>query len=1261
MIAISLTYITVIIMLLNILKKKALSLFKYRVVVGKDPLHVAPPALIVFPLLSSTFFCGFAGMIAIRRTMPSSLGREDSRSGEALAAMFNRSVSFDLDAVFSGRFSPSSYLGGRESQAAMEQELQTIKEEKNWQAIFYDTQTFSELQSLCEKMKSFLAGEEKSYEGHSGSIPTSALEEVNQGLNVLRDLTWGLEKDIIANVGKICEIAGVDSPEKLSPASLSKYRKLNFLLNSIDRLEVRGRDSAGIQISFVPQVSADMEAVLEVARKQPLSAEMEKRCLDGDPVDGSIDFPLQNATGRNLNAEAISFNYKTAEIIGKLGRNVRELRKKIAGDAIFKLFSSVPTAFETAFTHTRWASVGSITEENCHPIGNFTLTDNCREKYFPAYGKGFWTIHVVLNGDIDNYLDLRQQCGADGMEIAPELTTDTKIIPLRIEHYLRAGHDLAESFRLALLDFEGSHAIAMTSALEPGKVFLALRGSGQSIYVGIAADRYLFSSELYGLVEETPHFIKMDGEKEPPGGGPGAKGQIFIIDQQSVGGIEGIRSFYYDKTPLVLTDESVKKAEITTRDIDRGSFPHYFLKEIGESSLSVHKTLLGKYRMEADGGGEKAVFSLGEDVIPTAIRDALISREINRIFVIGHGTAAVAGNAIADAFGRNLRGSGITIQAMLASELSGFSLERDLRNTLVIPVTQSGTTTDTNRAVAMARQRGARIIAIVNRRQSDITMKADGVFYTSDGRDIEMAVASTKAFYSQIVAGSVLSLAIASLLSSLSAEQAARELRVLEKAPEMMKQALSRKEEIRAAVAKTVKHKRYWAIVGSGPNKAAADEIRIKLSELCYLTISSDVVENKKHIDLSAEPLIIVCAAGSPESVVGDILKDVAIFRSHKASVVVFADEKDSRFNSVADAVIPIPDAPFPLPVILNTVAGHLFGYYAACAIDDDALFLREFKSRLNVVMVDMIRRNLSAYESYVDETLHTLVNHFAVEFFAKKKQGYFSQGGVQTISDLALLLKYVGGKLPLDDFRHDFPECQERSPVDQLDATLGRAVDELSRPIDAIRHQAKTVTVGTSRKETLPDGAISALLAELSFGVHSMLSSNILLLERLQNAISSVEGYTLYAIDDLDLNGKPVDETTIMIKRRGGISLQMPSRAEKPTTLVGTKKGIVSLGRIYAGMGKTDNAPLVMIPLLGQKERVENLLLVHVKFNEGLPLHERLRLIGKRVNEIKDLVQECNLLWSDNLIADIPIGILLGESAESIVSRIRKNNILDT
>ena len=102
----------------------------------------------------------------------------------------------------------------------------------------------------------------------------------------------------------------------------------------------------------------------------------------------------------------------------------------------------------------------------------------------------------------------------------------------------------------------------------------------------------------------------------------------------------------------------------------------------------------------------------------------------------------------------------------MASELSGFLLKDDLADTLVIPITQSGTTTDTNRAVAMAKERGAFVISIVNRRQSDITAKSHGVFYTSDGRDIEMSVASTKAFYSQIIAGQVLALFFAQLLGA---------------------------------------------------------------------------------------------------------------------------------------------------------------------------------------------------------------------------------------------------------------------------------------------------------------------------------------------------------------------------------------------------------------------------------------------------------------------------------------------------------------
>jgi glucosamine--fructose-6-phosphate aminotransferase (isomerizing) len=336
-------------------------------------------------------------------------------------------------------------------------------------------------------------------------------------------------------------------------------------------------------------------------------------------------------------------------------------------------------------------------------------------------------------------------------------------------------------------------------------------------------------------------------------------------------------------------------------------------------------------------------------------------------------------------------------------------------------------------------------------------------------------------------------------------------------------------------------------------------------------------------------------------------------------------------------------------------VAGHLFGYYAACCIDADALFLREFKSRLNLVMVEQAKHGLSLYEGIADSRLRRTIGDFTDQFQQRRHGGAFSQTGVGTISDLTLLLKYAAGKLPLDDFHHDFPGAEPASPIDLLDVTLGHAVDELSRPVDAIRHQAKTVTVGTSRKETPPLGIIFDLLSELAFSAKSLLGSNLLAVSRIQGALTAIHGYTLYGVDHLDAEGKPGDDATIMILKRGGISLGMPSRAEKPGLLKGTKKGITASGRIYVGQGKSDGAPIVIVPLLGGEDRVRHLLLVHVTFNESLSIRERKEILGERVNDIRDLIQEYNLPWEDRCLGEIPLGFLLGESAEAIAGKLRE------
>jgi glucosamine--fructose-6-phosphate aminotransferase (isomerizing) len=1240
-------------------------LMKWKIYVGVNVYAVPECSIVFFPLMPDVVCCGFAGVLAIK-----GIGkREEGNLIKKLAQLFRDVKKNNMKALSAGSVKPGQYLGGGRYLKEMEETLFQLKTDAAFQEIYFKPLMAGQLSDLTEEMKVFFLEEEKCLEENAGNFPTEETETINSRHILIKDIIWGLEKDVLENIEKIRGLSGAGGVKEISPESFIKYKKINFLLNCLDRLEVRGRDSAGMQISFRLPDTASFENILSLLKEKGLYDDYSARIRAGDLINGSIclshAIPSMNSPrGKGID---LAFVYKTSSIIGELGQNVRDLRKFISHDIVFYELSKEETEFETFISHTRWASVGSITEENFHPINNFTISRNSGQedaawpeivKNYPFYGKGSWFINVILNGDIDNYQSLRNAIEEGEDLIAPHITTDTKIIPLQIEKYLFAGHDLAEAFRLAVNVFEGSHAIAMTSNTEPGKVFLALKGSGQSIYVGLAPEEYMFSSELYGLVEGTPFFLKMDGERPSSADDPEASGQIFILEQNSQGGLSGIRALFYDGTSLSIGNDSVQKAEITTRDIDRGDYPHYFLKEISEATLSVRKTLRGKYRIaKKENGRYKVAFNLGRDIIPEKWRQAFIRGETKRIIVIGHGTAAVAGEAVADGLQRYLKGTHIKIDAKVASELSGFFLEDDLKDTLVIPITQSGTTTDTNRAVAMAVERGATVIAIVNRRQSDITVKANGVFYTSDGRDIEMSVASTKAFYSQVVAGHVLGLCLAQLLTNVSDDFIADELHNLEHAPNMMKRVIEKKSQIKQSVEMLAKKRRYWAVVGDGPNKAAADEIRIKLSELCYKTISSDFIENKKHIDLSAEPLIIVCASGSPETVTGDIIKDVAIFKAHRAGVVVFADEGEGRFDGIADAVVEVPKAAMPMPVILNTLAGHLWGYYAACSINEDAIFLREFRSHLDHIMAEHEKKNYSIYERLADRNYRKLVRDFSTEFNQKRTDGAFSFTNVNTISDIVLLLKYAAGKLPLEDYWSDFKsEGGLPSPVEMLDISLGHSVDELSRPIDAIRHQAKTVTVGTSRKEQPLKGIIFDLLRQLEFSIKSIVTKNVLTIARIQPAIAALNGYTLYYINNLDAEGNPVDTSTITVKNRGGISLTMKSRTEGSGNLMGTKRTIVSTGQVYLGRGKSDGASIVVIPLLGDKGGIGSLLLIHVEFNESLSVKGKKEVLGYKFNDIRNLVNEYNLPWDDRYLESISAGVLLGEPVEVIAGQIRKS-----
>jgi len=1220
----------------------------WNVFIGRKLSSVPNHSIVIFPVQTNIFYCGLAGILAIKAERK----QKEKDIVSKIVEHYHTMKTNRIDKVLKHDIPPSDFLGPLEHIEEMESKLYVFKQDVSLQYALHQKALLDRVRDLAEEMNEFVSLEESIIETNAADFSTAGMEIISGRLIQLRDIVWGLKEDLLKNQDKIF---GLIAKEALPSLEVFKrYNRINSLLNSLDRLEVRGRDSLGIQITLCLKDMQSFENSIGMIKESGLEDKFKQRLHNGDLINGSI----------NHFAQTLTFTYKTASITGELGKNCRELRNTIRNDSILQFFIGLETGSDMYLAHTRWASVGAINESNCHPVNNYwtdsgesASQDSDRKKEYPYYGKGSWFINVALNGYVDNYQSLKNALLSQGVCIDHSVTTDTKIIPLQIEKHLYEGHSLLESFRRALCEFEGSHAIALQSNLEPDKVFLALRGSGQSLFVGLGTHQYIFASEVYGIVEETPYFIKMDGEKQRIPGDQSTQGQIFSLHNTG-DGLKGIKALYYDGNPLELNRGNIHKAEITTRDIDRGEFPHFLIKEIYDAPQSIRKTLRGKYRISNDKNENPVLqMNLGQEVVPQKTRDALIQGTIRKIFVIGQGTAAVAGAAIAEAFSIYLRGSSIRIQARKATDLSGFCLEDDLSDALVIAVTQSGTTTDTNRAVTMASQRGAHLIAIVNRRQSDITTKAHGVFYTSDGRDIEMSVASTKAFYSQIVAGYVLALYIAQLLGSIPDELIAKELANLERVPTLMNRVIEIRENIKSAAFNLVRKKRYWAVVGSGTNKVAADEVRIKLSELCYKTISSDIIEDKKHIDLSAEPLILALTAGSPELVLEDIVKDVAIFKAHAAEVVVIADEGEERFKHVCESVIPVPKSTFPISVILNTLAGHLWGYYAACSLHDQATFFKDFRIKLVEIVSQHAKKGYSIYESLADKEFHKLFREFSCGYKEWRVNGLLTNLSVETATDLALLLKHAAGKLPIEDFWDDFEDKRvSSSPIDMLDICLGKAIDELSRPVDAIRHQAKTVTVGTSRKVEKLGGILFDSLKELNFSIENISSKHGLSLKRMNNAVSRINGFTLYRVNGLDEDDKPTESSTISIVRRGGISRSMKSRVEGSKVLMGTKKTIVRTGNVYAGGGKSDSASIIIIPLLGEGHKISNLLLLHVDFKENLSVAEKKLILGEKYNDIGNLINEYNLKWKDEYLDDFTIRFLLGEAVDVIADEIKKS-----
>jgi len=1056
-----------------------------------------------------------------------------------------------------------------------------------------------------------IAAEESAIETRADLTP-AALEGLNADLIALRDVSWAIGQDRLRTARAVGELAGRDA----GPAAIEAFTHVQRVLSSLDRLEVRGRDSAGIHLLVTGH---DLD--LTSGRWAAAAA---ARCEDPLFTGGSVRI----ADG------ALSFVYKAAAEIGELGDNTRALRGAIASDDLLRAALAASSARVAVLAHTRWASVGIISEPNAHPVNSEELDG------LPALSGPY--VVAALNGDVDNHADLK---ALHGLRLAAPITTDAKVIPSLVSRASATG-DLVTGFRRTVASFDGSVAIAAASTSDPQRLLLAVRGSGQGLYVGLAEDGFMVASEPYGLVEETVRYLRLDGETPAVPDQLSSRGQVVVLDADSAGDLAGMRRVGYDGTELPITERDVVRAEVTTRDIDRGSHPHFLLKEITESPDSFRKTLRGKIVTRPDGLLEAAV---GDVALPEAFRRRLAAGAIRRIAVIGQGTAAVAGQSAAAILKVLLRGCGVQVEAITATEFSGFGMDADLSDMLVIAVSQSGTTTDTNRTVDLARGRGAFVIGIVNRRSSDLTDKADGVLYTSDGRDVEMSVASTKAFYAQVAAGALLSCAVADVMGAGSTAQRSAILSSLRELPAAMHEVLARRETIAQAAQRFAPSRRYWAVVGNGPNTVAAEEVRIKLSELCYKSIACDVTEDKKHIDLSCEPMILVCAAGLVGSTADDVAKEVAIYRAHKAAPIVIASEGEERF-AAALAVLPVPSVAPELAFVLSAMVGHLFGYEAALAIDASARPLREAREviehaaaagRSGDEVLSLVRSGLAPITTRVLDALR-----------AGQFDGHLE---ASTAVRLAGLLRDVGDRRPLDVYQAEHGKVGLPAELlDDLTAALTRAIEELTRPVDAIKHQAKTVTVGISRSDEglLANRFVRELLAT-GTGRDRLAYRTLQTVAALDGAVDGVLGWTRYRIDG-DAAGS---DATIGVVDRGGISRDLASRTDRDPVLRGTKRFVANDREVLVARGRADGRTVVLVPEV-KGNQATGVVLLHVHLHDRLPAATaRTVLSGYRgaYQRLVDWVTETEAAFRDDLLERVDVVDLLTEPVSELADRWRR------
>ncbi|MEU9132087.1 glutamine--fructose-6-phosphate transaminase (isomerizing) [Kitasatospora sp. NPDC048540] len=528
----------------------------------------------------------------------------------------------------------------------------------------------------------------------------------------------------------------------------------------------------------------------------------------------------------------------------------------------------------TGIGHTRWATHGGPTDANAHPH----LDDTER-------------VAVVHNGIIENFAQLRAAIAERGHTLRSE--TDTEVVA----HLLGEAYDgdLAEAMRVVCRQLDGAFTLVAVHADAPDVVVGARRNS--PLVVGRGEGENFLASDVAAFIAHTREAIEL--------------GQDQVVELRH----GGVTITNFDGTPAEVREYHV---DWDASAAEKGGYDYFMLKEIAEQPKAVADTLLG--RIGTDGR-----LTLDELRIPDQVL-----REVDKVVIVACGTAFHAGMIAKYAIEHWTR---IPCEVEVASE---FRYRDPIMNdrTLVVAISQSGETMDTLMALRHAREQGAKVLAICNTNGSTIPRESDAVLYTHAGP--EVAVASTKAFLTQLVACYLVALYLGQVRGTKWGDEISAVIRELSDAPKQVEQVLETMEPVRE-LARSLADAKSVLFLGRHVGFPVALEGALKLKELAYMHAEGFAAGELKHgpIALIEEGLPVVVVVPSPRgrSILHDkIVSNIQEIRARGARTIVIAEEGDEAVAPYADHLIRIPVTPVLLQPLVSTVPLQVFACELATA-----------------------------------------------------------------------------------------------------------------------------------------------------------------------------------------------------------------------------------------------------------------------------------------------------------------------------------------